>query len=144
MSASIAPLLLVLFSSGLSTEQRNKALNLALPTLLPGPPETKTLFAAITAEREVRQVAANEQKLVTEAVKAAGITSADALVEFPTLSAAFNKLPAAVKSGILNPAVVGPPSDREIVLSPTPEAGAASPAPARGRTPTQPVTRPTP
>lgn len=140
MSAFI-PLLVL---SGLKGDLRSRALNLVLPTLVPGPQATKLAIAAFTAEREVKQAAATEQKLVTEAIKAAGITSADALAEFPALNTAFNKLPAAVKSGIFSPAVLGGAGDREVALSPTPESGTPAPAPGRGRSTNQPTMRPTP
>lgn len=140
----MVPLISLLFLSRLSGEQRNTALDIILPTVLPLSPETKSFFTAISAERVVKKAAATEQKLVSEAVRAAGITSADGLVEYPALNAAFSRLPAAVKSGIFNPSVVGPAPEREVALSPTPDSGSTSSTPARGRPASQPGTRPTP
>lgn len=125
-------------------EERSKVMAHLLPFVLPLPQTAKLAVATIELDREARRQAVIEQNLVTEAVKAANITSADALAEFPALSKAFNKLPANVKSGIFSPAVVGPAGDREIALSPTPDSGSTAPSPARGRPTNQPATRPTP
>lgn len=141
MNWLIFPLLLL---KNRSEEERKKVFAQLVPLALPVPQATRLAFATIELDREARRQAVVEQNLVTEAVKAANITSADALTAFPALNAAFNKLPASVKSGIFNPAVVGPAGDREVVLSPTADSGTPAPAPARGRPTNQPATRPTP
>ena len=91
-------------------EERAKVMAQLLPLALPLPQTTKLAVATIELDREARRHAVIEQNLVTEAVKAANITSADALAEFPALSTAFNKLPAGVKSGIFGTAGGGGPA----------------------------------
>ena len=138
MSWYILPLLL----SGLPRHQRAQVTEQLLPLALPGPPGTQLAFAAVTAERQVRKQAQTEQKLVQEAIQAGDIKSAEELSAFPALHSAFNRLPAAVQSGIFTTSVTPPVADREVTIAPNPDATA--PAAARGgRSATQPTPRPT-
>ena len=140
MSLSILTMLLLV-----KKEQRNQVLQRVLPLAIPGPPGTQLAFAAITAEQDLRREAAAEQKLVTEAIQAAGIKNETDLAAFPALSTAFKKLPAGVKANILNVAPIGsgtvtppPIADREIALATNPDPTAAGGARARsgGQPPT--------
>lgn len=64
---------------------------------IPGPPAQRLAIAAIGADQQIKRQALAEEQLLAEAVKALKLKSPDDLVaeKYPTLRAAFNRLPVA-------------------------------------------------
>ena len=80
------------------TGNQNPLLVRVLPALLPRSNE-RVLAATVTASRQIRAETQKEQQLVAEAIDAAGtkLKKAEDLAEFPTLDAAFKRLPQTVQ-----------------------------------------------
>lgn len=88
----------LLMMSSVSRERRGAAVEQLLPLALPGPAVNRIALAAITTERLLQRQAQAEQQMLEEAVQAGKIADAAALGQFPALSAAFTRLPAAAQA----------------------------------------------
>ena len=109
-------------SLGMSEQQRKQYLRKIIPLTIPVSPAT-TVFVAFEAEREVKQQALADQKMIGEAIAAGGLKSAADLEKFPTLNSAFKKLPVAVQ-GSLFTAVASPTRPEvEVPVARGPDAG---------------------
>lgn len=137
--------LIPLLFSGLKKDERDYITSAILPHAIPGSSTTKIAFAAMAAKDQARKQAAAEEKIVEEAFKVANITSpANLGANFPALSAAFNKLPAANQKRILDAVAVPQPTagEREVSFSPVADSSTTPSSARAGRTPpTQPVAR---
>jgi hypothetical protein len=74
-----------------------------LPAMIPSP-QSRLVFTAVSAKKQLAIQAETEGNLVKEAIKAGGFKSSADLDRFPALSAAFSRLPASVQSTVFPPA----------------------------------------
>lgn len=123
----------------------NKNADAMLPFAIPGSETTRMAFAMINADRQAKKQAAAEERIVEDAFKAANIKSPTELgTNFPALSAAFNKLPAASQKRILDAVVASAPppgGDREVAFSPITDSSTSSASRSSRAPSTQPSAR---
>ena len=128
-------------SLGLPEQQRKQYLRKIFPLAIPVSPAT-TVLVAFEAEREVKQQALADQKMIGEAIAAGGLKSAADLEKFPTLNSAFKKLSSQVQ-GSLFTAVASPPrGEVEVPVARAPDAGTTGAT--RTRSSSEPGTPPGP
>lgn len=93
---SAIPLLVI---SGMPKQLRSEFTEQLVLMALPTPAGQRLTFAALAAERQVRRQARVDQQMVEEAIKNGSFKDpADLAEKAPALSAAFNKLDAAVQA----------------------------------------------
>lgn len=97
----IIPLLVI---DKVPRSQRAAVAEQLLPAALPGSSSQRLAVAAITAEQQVKRQIGIERNMISEAVKAAGIQSADELAKrCPEIHRAFTRLPPELQANIFEP-----------------------------------------
>ena len=102
------PLLLFFLFRAPETKLQPTLLRRLLVTALPGQSAERLVITAIDAEKESKQQAEAERLLVEDAMKAADFENMAALAAFPTLEAAFKRLPVSAQA-VLFPPSQSPP-----------------------------------
>src|SRR5262245_66532884 len=87
----IIPLLMI---EQVPRSQRAAVAEQLLPAALPGPSSQRLAFAAITAEQQVKRQIGIDRSMISEAVKAAAILSAEEMGKrCPEIHMAINRMP---------------------------------------------------
>ncbi len=109
-------LMLFMLASDLSKPQRRDLVERLFPLAIPAAGGQRFAFAAITADQQVRRDAQAERRLVEEMVralvKAEQVSKPEDLAQFPSLQAAFNRLPAAAQAQLFTPSADKSDGDR--------------------------------
>jgi hypothetical protein len=97
----IIPLLMI---EQVPRSQRAAVAEQLLPVALPGSSSQRLAFAAITAEQQVKRQIGIDRSMISEAVKAAAIPTADELAKrCPEIHRAFTRLPPELQANIFEP-----------------------------------------
>lgn len=97
----IIPLLMI---EQVPRSQRAAVAEQLLPVALPGSSSQRLAVAAITAEQQVKRQIGIDRNMIGEAVKAAGIASADELAKrCPEIHRTFTRLPPDLQAQIFEP-----------------------------------------
>lgn len=116
----IIPLLMI---EQVPRSQRAAVAEQLLPAALPGSSSQRLAIAAITAEQQVQRQIGIDRNMISEAVKAAAIPSADELAKrCPEIHRAFTRLPPELQAQI-----VFEPTGQEHGLKPAPKPRLAHP-----------------
>ena len=116
----IIPLLMI---EQVPRSQRAAVAQQLLPAALPGPSSQRLAIAAITAEQQVKRQIGIDRNMISEAVKAAAIPTADELAKrCPEIHRAFTRLPPELQAQI-----VFEPTGQEHGLKPAPKPRLAHP-----------------
>ena len=95
----IIPLLMI---EQVPRSQRAAVAEQLLPAALPGSSSQRLAFAAITAEQQVKRQIGIDRNMISEAVKAAAIPTADELAKrCPEIHRAFTRLPPDLQAQIV-------------------------------------------
>ena len=95
----IIPLLMI---EQVPRSQRAAVAEQLLPAALPGSSSQRLAIAAITAEQQVKRQIGIDRNMISEAVKAAAIPSADELAKrCPEIHRAFTRLPPELQAQII-------------------------------------------
>jgi hypothetical protein len=97
----IIPLLMI---EQVPRSQRAAVAEQLLPAALPGSSSQRLAIAAITAEQQIKRQTGIERNMISEAVKAAAIPTADELAKrCPEIHRAFTRLPPELQANIFEP-----------------------------------------
>ena len=97
----IIPLLMI---EQVPRSQRAAVAEQLLPAALPGSSSQRLAIAAITAEQQIKRQTGIERNMISEAVKAAAIPTADELAKrCPEIYKAFTRLPPELQANIFEP-----------------------------------------
>ena len=106
----IIPLLMI---EQVPRSQRAAVAEQLLPAALPGSSSQRLAIAAITAEQQIKRQTGIERNMISEAVKAAAIPTADELAKrCPEIYKAFTRLPPELQAKHLRANRLGKPESK--------------------------------